>query len=151
MVVVHKATHIGQRAQARHHFSQRRFEVPVVNGDKAYKILARVGLLVFKVVVGLEGADTAAHHQGGESQATAVDGTDGLRGDNQSGHIGEQEMYHQQEQERSVVAAIGDNFVVDHQHEEDNHYSYQGSHQGLDQFFQAGSAQHIAVGAQYGV
>ena len=59
--------------------------------------IAGIGLLAFKVVVGLKGAWAGTYHYGWKPELPGVHGAHGVGCDDESGNVGEREMYDKEE------------------------------------------------------
>ena len=60
-------------------------------------------------------------------------------------------MHREEEEEGGVVVLVGGYVVVDEQHEEDDDHADDGGYECLDELFETGLAEHVAVGALDGV
>ena len=84
----------------------------VVDVDVADEEVARVGLLVFDVEVGVEGFGAGTYEEGGEAELAGVHAAHGLRGDDEAEEVGEGEVDDEEEKERKVMVAVGGDAVV---------------------------------------
>lgn len=75
----------------------------------------------------------------------------GLGGDEQAGDVGEEEVGGEEEEECAVVAGVGGDVVVDEEEEEDDDDAHDCGEECVEEFFDAGFAQDVAVGALEGV
>ena len=99
----------------------------------------------------MEGFVAGADEEGGEAYLAGVDAVDGLRGEQQAQGVGEDKVDGEEEEEREVVVARGSHVVVDEEEEEEHHGAYEGGEGGVEELFESGLAEDIAVGALNGV
>ena len=113
--------------------------------------VARVGLLVFEVEVGLVGFVVAADEEGGEADLAVVHLVDDGGCLDEAAGVGEAEMDDEDEEEGDVVVIVGAHLVVEHEHEEENHDADDAGDGGLLEFLEAGFSENVFVGALHGI
>ena len=76
-----------------------------------------------------------------------VDAADGLRSKEETERIGENKVDDEEKKEGEIMVARGTDIVVDEEEEEDDDGTYEGGQSSVEEFFETGFPEHIAVGA----
>ena len=114
---------------------ERLHRLVAVDRDEADEDIARVFLLILKVEISLVGFVVAADEEGGEADESLMDVADDVGGLNDTAGVCEGQMYKEEEDGTQVVVAIGANFVVEHDSEEENHHADECGDNGVLSLF----------------